>query len=157
MSLTPDPASVWHVAEINIARLRAPLANPLMADFVAQLDEVNKIADESEGFVWRLKAESGRASSYVRFDDDERVIVNMSLWRSIDALHAYVYRSHHLRVFRDRARWFERMDGVQLALWWVATGHVPSMDEGRLRLATLSERGPTSESFTFKATFPPPT
>ncbi|MEO6221945.1 MAG: DUF3291 domain-containing protein, partial [Vicinamibacterales bacterium] len=69
---------------------------------------------------------------------------------------AYVYRSHHLRVFRDRARWFERMDGVQLALWWVAAGHEPSLDDGRLRLATLAERGPTAESFTFKAISSPP-
>jgi hypothetical protein len=148
--------STWHIAEINIARLRAPLTDPLLADFVAQLDEVNRIADESDGFVWRLKDDNGSASSYVRFSDDERVIVNMSVWRSIEALHQYVYLSHHLSVFKDRARWFERLPTASLAMWWIEAGQVPSLNEGRSRLAMLDHRGPTDQAFTFKHAFPPP-
>lgn len=150
--LAPD----WHLAEINIARLRAPLTDPLLADFVAQLDEVNRIAEESEGFVWRLKDDNGAASSYVQFDDDTRLIVNMSVWRTIEALHQYVYRSHHMTVFRDRARWFERMTSPSLAMWWIPEGHVPSLNEGRARLAVLADRGPSDQAFNFKTAFPAP-
>ena len=144
----------WHLAQINIARARAPLTDPLMADFVAQLDAVNRIADASTGFVWRLKAEDGGASSYVRLADDERLIVNMSVWTSVDELRAFVYRTHaHAAVYRDRLRWFEPLGEPQLALWWVPAGHIPSLDEGRHRLALLSREGPTQAAFTFKHQF----
>src|SRR5215204_6317759 len=109
-----------HLAQINIARIRAPLTDPLMADFVAQLETVNRAAETSPGFVWRLKSADGGASSYVRFSDDDRVIVNMSVWTSIEVLQAYVYRTHdHASVFRDRLRWFEPLGGPPLALWWI--------------------------------------
>ena len=143
-----------HLAEINIARTRAPLTDPLMAEFVAQLETVNRAADESAGFVWRLKADDGSASSYVRFSEDERVIVNMSVWTSVEALQAFVYRTHdHAAVFRDRLRWFEPLIGPPLALWWVPAGHIPSLDEGRRRLELLDRDGPTPEAFTFKHQF----
>ncbi len=41
----------WHLAQINVARTRAPLDDPLMADFVAALDHVNGLADASDGFI----------------------------------------------------------------------------------------------------------
>ncbi|HUR22225.1 MAG TPA: DUF3291 domain-containing protein [Vicinamibacterales bacterium] len=150
-------ATALHLAEINIARTRASLDDPLMADFVAQLEGVNRIADASAGFVWRLKADDGGASSYVRFSEDDRVIVNMSVWLSVEALRAYVYRTHeHAAVFRDRAKWFEPFGGPQLALWWIPAGHIPSLDEGRRRLALLERDGPTAEAFTFKHMFAAP-
>jgi len=156
-ALAFDPVpSPWHVAEINIARGRAVLTDPLMTDFVAQLEIVNRVADASGGFVWRLKADDGGASSYVRFSDDDRLIVNMSVWTSIEALQAYVYRAHdHADVFRDRRRWFEPLDVPQLALWWVPAGHIPSLEEGRHRLALLAREGPTPRAFTFKRRFTP--
>ena len=148
--------SRWHLAQINIARTRAPLTDPLMATFVAQIDEINRLAEETDGFIWRLKDEAGAASSYVKFGDDDRIIVNMTVWVSIEALHSYVYRSHHVSVFRERARWFEPLGTAGLAMWWVPAGHVPSIDEGRDRLAMLDASGPTAEAFTFKHRFPPP-
>jgi hypothetical protein len=152
----PQAATSWHVSEINVARARAPLADPLMADFVARLDAVNGLADESPGFVWRLTAENGAASSYVRFSDDELLLVNMSVWTSIAALESFVYRARgHAAVLRERRRWFEPLDGPSLALWWVPAGHLPSLDEGRGRLARLVREGPTPAAFTFQHTFPP--
>ena len=149
-SSTSDPC--WQLAQINVARARAPLTDPLMARFVAQLDEINQLAESAPGFVWRLQDEAGGPSSYVRFDDDERLIVNMSVWTDVEALHHYVYRSAHAAVYRDRGEWFEPLD-VPFALWWIRAGHTPSVEEGRRRLDILRQHGPTTEAFTFKKRF----
>ncbi len=96
-----------HLAQINIGRLVAPLDNPKIAEFVAQLDPINALADDTPGFVWRLKSESGNATD-IAYSDDPFVIVNMSVWESIEALRAYVHKSDHARVLRDRAKWTPR-------------------------------------------------
>src|SRR5216684_3596979 len=99
----------FHLAQINIARLIAPLDDPKIAEFVAQLDPINALADRAPGFVWRLQSSSGNATD-IAYNDDPFVIVNMSVWESIEALHDFAYRSNHAKVFRDRAKWFEKMD-----------------------------------------------
>ena len=144
-----------HLAQINVARLRAPLTDPLLAEFVAALDPINALAEASPGFVWRLTDDAGASSSYVRFSDDDLVIVNMSVWTSIDALFEYAYRSGHVEIFRRRREWFEPID-PPFALWWIPEGHTPTLDEGREKLAMLGRLGPSPDAFTFKARFPQP-
>jgi hypothetical protein len=122
-----------------------------MAEFVALLDPINQLADESPGFVWRLQTDEGNATA-VRAFDDERVIVNMSVWESVDHLADFVYRSAHLSVMRRRREWLERIH-VHMALWWVPVGHAPSVAEAEDRVAHLREYGPTPYAFTFKARF----
>lgn len=119
----------YHLAEINIARMRAPLSDPLMAGFVAQLAPVNALADQSPGFVWRLQSEGGDATG-IRPYGDAPLLVNMSVWESVEHLRAYVYHSAHTGVLRDRAQWFEKMDGAYYALWWVPKGVHPTAGEG---------------------------
>ena len=143
----------FHIAEINVALLRVPLSDPLLSDFVAELDRVNAVADASPGFVWRLKGADGGSSSYLQPFPNERMIINMSVWTSIEALRDYVYRSDHVEIFRKREKWFERIV-TPLALWWVPSGTIPSVTEGVDRLARLVEAGPTPEAFTFKKQFP---
>jgi hypothetical protein len=143
---------VHHLAQINIARMRAPLNAPIMKGFVDQLVEVNQTAEASPGFVWRLKSEEGDATS-IRAYEDELILVNMSVWESIESLREFTYRSHHAGMFRDRQQWFERSDGAQLALWWIPVGHIPTVEEGKGRLALLGKLGPTQEAFTFKQSF----
>ena len=158
--MTPDifgPVPGWHLAEINVARMVAPLDDPRMARFVAQLDEINRVAEASDGFVWRLKDDAGGASSYIKFSDDDRMIVNLSVWRSIGALHRYIYRSEHAAVYRDRLQWFEPPAASPFALWWIPAGAIPGLDEGRARLAQLHAEGPTPSAFTFKQPFAPVT
>ena len=145
----------YHLAEINIARLKAPITDPMIADFVAQLDAVNAIADNGEGFVWRLKSDEGAPSSYLNPFGDPLLVVNMSVWTSVEALHDYVYRSHHVEVYRARQNWFERMESP-MALWWQPAGSIPSVEEGMRRLQLLRENGPNPHAFTFKQSFPPP-
>jgi hypothetical protein len=142
-----------HLAQVNLGRMRAPLEDPLMAGFVGRLDEINALADRSPGFVWRLQTGEGNAT-YLRPYDDDRILFNMSVWETLDALRAYVYKSMHVELIRNRKEWFERFDAPYAALWWVPVGHVPSVDEAKKRLDHLTAHGPTAFAFTFQAPFP---
>jgi len=144
-----------NLAQINIGRMRAPLASPVMADFVAQLDAINALADGSPGFVWRLTGEGNDATSLRPFDDDF-IIVNMSVWESLEDLRTYVYKSAHAAVMRRRREWFEQFGSTYVALWWVDAGHLPTVGEAKQRLAHLEAHGPTAHVFTFKQPFAPP-
>ncbi len=145
----------YHLAQINIGRMLAPIDDPIMAEFVAQLPAINALADASPGFVWRLQTESGDATS-VKVYDDDRIIVNMSVWESVESLREYAYRSSHTGVLKYRTKWFEKFDGPYMALWWVPAGHIPSPQEGQERLEYLRQHGDTSYAFSFKNIFPEP-
>ena len=150
-----SPMTQFHIAQINIALGRAPVIDPLLAEFVAQLDAVNALADASPGFVWRLQDESGDATSIQAFDD-ARMIVNVTVWQSIEALFDFTYRSAHTEVLKRRAEWFELPDGPHIALWWIAAGHIPTLEEALSRLEHLRGHGPTADAFTIKRRFPIP-
>lgn len=145
----------FHIAQINIGRLVAPIDDPQIASFMAQLDPVNALADASPGFVWRLQSDAGNATD-IAYNEDPFVIVNMSVWSSVEALRDFVYASRHIEVFRDRARWFEKMDKPHYCLWWVPAGHIPTVAEGRERLEHYQQHGPTLFSFWFSRLFPAP-
>jgi hypothetical protein len=144
----------WHLAQLNIARLAAPIDAPEIAPFVAALDAVNALAERSPGFVWRLQTDDGNATS-VRPFDDERIIVNLTVWTSIDALADYVYRSDHTAFLRRRREWFAHIDGPALVMWWVPAGDIPTLDDAKARLAHLATQGPTAQAFTFRHPFAP--
>lgn len=144
--------SRWQLAQVNIGRVRGEMTDPIMAEFVARLPEINALADRSPGFVWRLQTEDGDATA-VRPYEDERLLINMSVWADLDALRAYVYRSAHASVMRRRREWFERFEGVYVALWWVPAGHRPSVEEAVARLAHLEAHGPTPYAFGFAQPF----
>jgi hypothetical protein len=146
--------SSMHLAQVNIARMKGPLESEVMAGFVARLDEINALADRSPGFVWRLQTGEGNAT-YLRPYGDDRILFNLSVWESIEHLRAYVYRSAHVEVLRDRYEWFSRFERAYLALWWIPAGRRPSVDEAKKRLGHLDQHGPTPFAFTFKVTFPP--
>lgn len=152
----PERGSDHQLAELNIGRLRGPLGSPEVAGFEALLDSVNAIADASPGFVWRLQDEDGNATS-VRAFDDELMIVNLSVWESIEALRAFVYTVRdHKRPLREREQWFEPMADPHLVLWWIEAGAIPSVEEAKARLLALREDGPTPHAFTFRESFPAP-
>jgi hypothetical protein len=146
--------SDFHLAQVNIATLRAPLDDPQLVDFVVNLEPINALADASDGFVWRLQTDEGDATALRVFDDDS-IIVNMSVWESVEALRAFVYGSAHTDVMRRRADWFQRMAEAYLALWWMPAGEVPSTDEAAERIAAIQAQGPTAYAFNFRAIFTP--
>lgn len=143
-----------HLAQLNVARLLAPLDDPSIADFVDALDRINALAEASPGFVWRLQSDSGNATD-IRVDQDPLLIVNLSTWESLDSLFRFTYRTGHSKILARRCDWFERMDDAHLVLWWVPAGHRPSLAEAMARLDRLRREGPTSQAFTFKQRFPP--
>lgn len=138
----------YELAQANIARTKAPLDDPLMQGFVEQLEPINRLADNSPGFVWRLQTAEGDATSIQLFDDP-RIIVNLSVWASFEALKAFVYSGEHLQVLRSKKSWMEQLDSPALVLWWVPAGHRPSPQEARQALLRLEQQGPTAAAFTF--------
>ncbi|MEO8663737.1 MAG: DUF3291 domain-containing protein [Bryobacteraceae bacterium] len=144
-----------HLAQINIGRLVAPIDDPRIADFVAALDPVNALAEGAPGFVWRLKSDGGNATDIV-YSDDPLVIVNMSVWETMEALKSYVYTGGHTEVLRSRARWFEKMSQPHSCLWWIPEGHLPTVTEGRERLEHYQANGPTPFAFWFSQPYPAP-
>ncbi len=145
----------YHLAQVNIGRIKAPLDDPTIAGFMNRLDELNALADRSPGFVWRLQTGEGNATYFRPYDHDDRILLNMSVWENIETLKHYVYRTMHAELLRQRHDWFEKFEGTYTALWWVPQGHRPSIDEAKKRIAHLDEHGPTEFAFTFKSIFPP--
>ncbi|MEX2151298.1 MAG: DUF3291 domain-containing protein [Steroidobacteraceae bacterium] len=129
----------YELAQMNVARLRAPLDSPQLADFVGALDRINAVADGSPGFLWRLQDDSGNATALRPMGED--MIVNLSVWQDPQSLQAFVYRSDHVGVMRRRRDWFDKMD-LYMVLWWVPRGHRPTEEEGIERLNLLSRRDP---------------
>ena len=144
-----------HLAQVNVALPLAPLESEQLAEFVAALDPVNARADAAPGFVWRLQDEGGDATGF-RVLDDDRLIVNLTVWQSIEALRAFAYTDvGHVAVLRRRREWFDTMD-TYLALWWIEAGSIPTLEDAEERLRLLEAHGPTPRAFTFRAPFAPP-
>jgi hypothetical protein len=146
----------WHLAQLNIGRLRAPTEDPATGDFMDNLDQINALAEATPGFVWRLQTDEGNATAIRAFDDDPLMIHNMSVWESVESLADYVYRSDHTPFLRRRGEWFERLSEVYLVLWWIPAGTAPTIEEALARLDHLKSHGPTREAFTFRRPFPHP-
>lgn len=145
----------YQLAEINIATFRAPMSDPVNAEFVGNLDRVNALAEAAPGFVWRLVGEGNNALD-IRAFDNPNTAINMSVWTDMDALANFVYRSDgHREIMRRRREWFDRME-FHLALWWVPAGHCPTVIEGKERLESLSRIGPSAYAFLFNSPFPSP-
>jgi len=148
--------SEFNLAQINIARVRFPIDDPKMAGFIGNLDRINALAERSEGFVWRLMDDIGNATTIQAYDDP-LIIINMSVWKSIEALEAFAYNTVHKQFVRRRAEWFTPMDDVPfMALWWVEAGTKPTAAHGRAKLEELARTGPSASVFTFAHTFEPP-
>ncbi len=143
-----------HLAQLNVARLRAPMDDPIIDDFRVNLEPINALAEASPGFVWRLQDETGDATSIKPFGD-ELEIVNLTVWESIDALADFTYRSGHVAFLRRRRDFFEAPSKPILCLWWIPEGSIPTVEEAIDRLAHLRAHGPTPTSFTFRHRFEP--
>lgn len=137
-----------HLAQLNIARLLAPIDSPQLEGFVEQLEPINAMADEAPGFVWRLQTEEGDATAIRPFEDDA-MMLNLSVWEDVASLRTFVYRTAHVEIYRRRSGWFEKMAEPYQVLWWVDEGHIPTIDEAIERLQMLRTDGPTNGAFTF--------
>ena len=148
----------YQLAQANVAYAIAPADDPRLADYIARLDEMNQLADRSPGFVWRYLTDSRDPSQ--REFSDPFVLFNMSVWESIEALHAYTYRTAHAEVYAARRRWFTEakavVGGHALAMWWIPEGERPTVADAKARLEAITAHGPSERAFTFKQRFAPP-
>ena len=149
-----EQTSDYELAQLNVAAMKQPLDSPGMADFVANLERINALAEASPGFVWRLQTDEGDATALRPFGDD--MLVNMSVWQDLESLKNYVYTTAHAEIMRRRKEWFEPMSQAYLVLWWINRGHRPTIDEARHKLSLLRDNGPTVDAFNFGHSFPPP-
>lgn len=145
---------MYHLAQLNVAEMKAPLDSPSMADFVGNLDRINALAEQSPGYMWRLKSDAGDATDYRPLGDD--VLVNLSVWADVPSLSQYVYRTAHVEIMRRRGEWFDRMNAAYMVLWWVPAGHTPTVEEAIERLEHLRANGPSPAAFTFAQAYGPP-
>lgn len=150
----------FELAQVNVARLAAPIDSVQLRGFVRGLGPVNAAADAAPGFRWRLADESGDATSIDGFGWDTAgsvgVIVNLSVWRDADALLDFVYSHRHRAVLRRRRDWFLPMAEAHVACWWVPAGHRPTVGEAEDRVRHLRAHGPTEHAFTLRERFDPP-
>lgn len=142
----------YHLAQLNIAKMIAPISSPIMADFVANLDRINHIAEKHEGFIWRLTGDSNNAVAIRVFEDDS-MIVNMSVWTSLDSLFKFTYASEHVEIFKRKKEWFSKMTEMHMVFWYVPDGHMPTANEAKERLKFLKTNGETPYAFTFKSKY----
>ncbi len=145
----------YHIAQANIGRMFAPPDDPIMFGFTSQLNRINALAEAAPGFVWRLADSTGDATS-IRIYDDPLIIINMSVWESVDLLFNFTYKQQHTEMIRGRREWFESLDVPHMALWWIPAGTVPVAQDVKERLDHLRDHGPTPYAFTFKVRFPMP-
>ena len=145
---------MYHLAQLNIGKLKYPIDHPEIAEFANNLDRINALAEASKGFVWRFKDESGNATDIHAFGNP-LIIVNMSVWETLEDLKAFVFKSGHMQILKKRNLWFEKMPSAHMALWWIEKGHLPTIEEAKERLKKLQESGESPVAFTFGRPFPP--
>lgn len=142
----------YHIAQVNIGRMMAPPEDPIMADFMNNLDRINALAEAEDGFIWRLQTDEGNATD-IRVFDDDLLLINMSVWTDVESLFQYTYKTDHLSFVKRRSEWFEKFGSHYFAMWWVEAGTIPTPADAKAALAHLDEHGPTPLAFTFKPRF----
>ena len=144
----------YQLAQLNIAAMKYSMDSTEMADFVANLDDINNLADNSPGFIWRLQSENGNATEIRLFG--ENTLVNLSVWRDLESLRAFVYGTAHAAIMRRRREWFERFKEAYMVLWWVPAAGLPCLEDARSRLELLQEKGASPDAFSFSDPFNAP-
>ena len=148
--------SPYHLAQLNVARALAPKESVAMSGFTDRLLEINTLAEQSDGFIWRLKDDAGDATA-IRVFDDPDMLINMSVWKDLQSLRSFVYRSAHTELVRQREQWFESPVEVYQALWWIPVGEQPSLVQAREKLDLIQSNGPSAQAFDFANPYNPPT
>jgi hypothetical protein len=146
---------MYHLAQLNIARMTMAYDDPRMQGFIDGLEPVNQLADQSPGFVWRMVTEESREQELFDFEASGW-LVNMSVWEDLESLKAFVVMPLHLSIMRRRTEWFGKLDLATMVLWWVRKGHIPSFIEAMQQLEHLRLNGPGPEAFSFSSPFDPP-
>ncbi len=139
----------YHLAELNVGRLVAPVDDPKVADFMANLDRINGLGQRMPGFVWMMQGsgEPGTGNTENNIGNDAQYVANLSVWDSVEALDTFVWKTVHKQFYDRRAEWFEVLGEMHFVMWWVPAGHRPTLDEALERLDDLRENGASERAF----------
>ena len=152
MSSKEKGIDMYYLAQVNVGRIRAPLDDPMMADYIALRPIIDALARRSPGFIWRRNGAGSKAKETDLYDD-QMIIANISVWATLEDYYNFVYKSQHLEVLNRRSEWFQPFEGPFHAMWWVPQGHLPTAEEARERLEYLRSYGETPYAFSFAKTF----
>ncbi|HEX2593720.1 MAG TPA: DUF3291 domain-containing protein [Rhizomicrobium sp.] len=140
-----------HLAQLNIGRLKGGKGDPRMADFFANLDRINAMAERMPGFVWRLKAEGTNDATALTMPGDETMALNLTVWESIETLEKFVWQTAHAKIYNRKHEWFETPGAPTFVMWWIEDDHIPTTEEAQGRLDHLIANGSTDYAFGWKA------
>jgi hypothetical protein len=153
----------FHLAQANIAWMHGALSDSVMYGLASRVEEINQLAEQSKGFVWRLPDSEAASEALEPFEEDfpgfdrSRFFYNMSVWESVEALKEYTIFSAHSELLNDRHQWVDSLAEASVALWWIPIGHRPTIAESAERLRCVRTMGATRYAFTIRKTFGPPT
>ena len=140
-------SSKRHLAQVNIGRVLGGPDDARMKDFFDNLARINQLAERMPGFVWRLKDETGDSAMALHWPGDPTMNVNLSVWEDDEALAKFVFQTVHRNFYARKHEFFETPTEPTVALWRVAAGHVPTVEEAKERLDHLIAHGPSDFSF----------
>lgn len=136
-----------HLAELNIGRLVAPQNDPRVADFMNNLDLINGLGKKMPGFVWIMEGDQGAGNTDTAIDGDPLLIPNMTVWEDYASLKTYIFKTLHSKFMARKAEWFEKRPEKTFVMWWIAEGHIPTLDEALDRLKHRQVHGDTDHAF----------
>ncbi len=144
----------YHLAQANISKFNAPLEAASMKEFVDFLEPVNRFAEESPGFVWRLKDGQGRSASYIETPFKEELLaINISVWEDIPSFKDFVYGTVHSYFLRNKKKWFDLKGPSAFVMWWIPQGELPTLAMAKDKIDLLEKQGETPEAFSMKSLY----
>lgn len=149
--------SGYQLAELNIAEAFFPMDDPRMHGFTSRIGAVNALADRAKGFVWRLvdDDDDSQGAINLRPFENPNMLVNMSVWDDVQSLYEFVYTTVHAKVMSGKPAWFSHLKSHNTVMWWVKSGHIPTLEEAKAKLEYLNQNGPSKQAFTFKDCYSP--
>jgi hypothetical protein len=142
-------APTHHLAELNVGRLLAPVDDPRVADFMANLDRINGLGKRMPGFVWMMEGsgEPGTGNTENAIGNDPQFVANLTVWEDAPSLETFVWGTVHKQFYERRAEWFSVLGEMHFVMWWVPAGHRPTLDEALGRLEHIKQNGPSDHAF----------
>jgi len=143
----------WSLAQFSIVQMKFPFSDTKFDDYKLMLREAQKVAEEHPGFIWRYQGEKDNLGYLMPYEKDPYVMGHLSVWRNSETLMDYVYTGTHLQLLKNHRRWFTKINEISHVLWWISSGHRPTIEEARASLYVVNEGGSSPTAFTVKEQF----
>ncbi len=135
-----------HLAELNVGRLLTAPDDPLVDEFMRNIDRINGLGKRMPGFVWMMESEGAEGNTGTKIDGDERYVPNLTVWEDVASLETFVWGTVHKQFYERRREWFEKLE-MHFVMWWVPVGHNPTLEDALKRLDARREHGDSENAF----------